>query len=266
VRVYVVGSGSSGNCLLVEAEGERLLVDAGIGPTRAIERLRTLGTDLVTSRAPLGLFVSHDHGDHAAHASPLARATRAPLFAHAGITIDRARRKLDVRGYTPGRPVSLGPFVVETVPVPHDAPHVAIRVSAGGRRVGIATDVGHVTPALRGLLLGCDLVFLEANYCPMLLETGPYPLGLRRRVGGPLGHLGNDQAAILARDLEDTRVARLVLCHVSRSNNTPERAREVVGERLRRLPVEVLPHGAPRRYDVERTGRLAGAEQLGFGF
>jgi phosphoribosyl 1,2-cyclic phosphodiesterase len=266
VRVFVLGSGSSGNCLVVEAEGERVLIDAGMGPTRAVERMRALGADLVTSRAPLGLFVSHEHGDHAAHALPLARALRTPLFAHAGVTMDRTRRKLDVRAYVPGRPMPLGPFLVETVTVPHDAPHVALRVSAGGRRVAIATDVGHATPGLRALLASSDLVFLESNYCPRLLETGPYPLRLKRRVGGPLGHLANEQAAELALSLQDTRVSRLVLCHVSRTNNTPERAREVVASRLRRLPVESLPHGEPRRYDVEASGRLAGAEQLGLAF
>jgi phosphoribosyl 1,2-cyclic phosphodiesterase len=152
--------------------------------------------------------------------------------------------------------------VVETLPIPHDAPHVAIRVAAGGRRFGLATDLGHAPRDLRAFLAGCDLVFLEANYCPRLLETGPYPLNLRRRVGGPLGHLGNEQAADVARALEDTRVSQLVLVHLSRSNNEPRRALEVVSSRLRRLPVEALPHGEPRRYDVEPGAWSAAAEQL----
>jgi phosphoribosyl 1,2-cyclic phosphodiesterase len=262
VRVFVLGSGSTGNCLVVEAEGERLVVEAGMGPMRAVERMRSLGADLVTARAPLGLFVTHDHGDHASHALPIARALRAPLHAHEGIAAPRARSRLEVRSYVPGRPVPLGPFVVETQPIPHDAPHVAIRVAAGGRRFGLATDLGHAPRDVRAFLAGCDLVFLEANYCPRLLEAGPYPLSLRRRVGGPLGHLGNEQAADVARSLEDTRVSRLVLVHLSRSNNEPRRALDVVSSKLRRLPVEALPHGEPRLYDVETGAWSAAAEQL----
>jgi phosphoribosyl 1,2-cyclic phosphodiesterase len=265
LRIFVLGSGSSGNCLVVEDERERILIDAGIGPTRAVERMRVLGSDLVTPRAPLGLFVTHDHGDHAAHALSLARALRAPLYAHAGASLERARRRLDVRSYTPGSPVRVGPFVVEALALPHDAPHVAFRVSTAGRRFGIATDLGHATRELRAFLGGCDLVLLEANYCPELLESGPYPLRLKRRVGGPLGHLANDQAAELARSLEDTRVARLALVHISRANNSPERALAVVTGRVRRLPVEALPHGEPRRFDVMSAGS-ARAEQLVFGF
>jgi phosphoribosyl 1,2-cyclic phosphodiesterase len=178
----------------------------------------------------------------------------------------RVRKRLDVRPYAPGRPVPLGPFLVEALPVPHDAPHVALRVAAGARRVGIVPDVGHATRELRAFLSGCDLVFLESNYCPQLLETGPYPLRLKRRVGGPLGHLANDQAAELARSLEGTRVARLVLVHLSRTNNTPERALDAVASRLRALPVEALPHAEPRRFDVTAGHWSAAAEQLGLAF
>jgi phosphoribosyl 1,2-cyclic phosphodiesterase len=265
VRIFVLGSGSSGNCLVIDAEGERLLVDAGIGPVRATERMRALGADLVTSRAPLGLFVTHDHGDHAAHALPLGRALRVPVFAHPGIPLE-SRKRVEVRRYVPGRPVHLGPFEVDALPIPHDAPHVAFRVSAGGLRFGIATDVGHATRELRALFEGCDLVMLEANYCPAMLEAGPYPPRLKRRVAGPLGHLANEQAADLAAALEDTRVSRLVLAHLSRTNNSPERALAAVERRLRRLPVEALLHGEPRALDVTGSGRMRHAEQLGFRF
>jgi phosphoribosyl 1,2-cyclic phosphodiesterase len=264
VRISVLGSGSSGNCLVVEADGERLVLDAGMGPNRAATCMRALGSELVTQRAPLGVIVTHDHGDHAAHAVPLSRALRAPLFAHDSALLERARSRVPVRSYLPGRPLALGPFVVEALPVPHDAPHVALRVSAGGYRFAIATDVGHVRHGLRAFLADCDLVFLESNYCPQLLEIGPYPPKLKRRVGGPLGHLANQQTAELAAGLEDTRVARLVLVHLSRANNTRERALDTVRSRVRRLPVEALDHGGSGRFALE--GRRRRAEQLAFAF
>lgn len=266
MQVFVLGSGSSGNCLVIEAEGERLLVDAGMGPNRAAKRMRGLGADLVTSRPPLGIVVTHEHGDHAAQALPLARALRAPIVAHGGIALERARPPVVVRPYAPGRPLPLGPFVVEAFVVPHDAPQVALRISAGGCRFAIATDLGDAPRGLGAFLRCCDLVFLESNYCPSLLESGPYPPRLKRRVGGPLGHLANEQTAQLAASLEDSRVSRLVLVHLSRTNNTPERAREVVASRVKRLAVDVLPNGEPRRFDVHRSPRDATGEQLAFGF
>lgn len=266
LRVYVLGSGSSGNALVLEAEGERILVDAGLGPTRAVERMRALGADLVTSRPPLGVFVTHDHGDHAAHALPIARALRAPIYAHDRASLERARSRVEVRGFTPGRPVPLGPFVVEAIALPHDAPNVALRITAHRSRFAIATDLGHVPRDVRRMLATCDLVMLESNYCPELLETGPYPLRLKQRVGGALGHLANDQTAEVARALEDTRVGKLVLVHLSRANNLPERALEVVSSAVRRLPVEALPHAEPRVLDVIPGGGVHAAEQLALGF
>jgi phosphoribosyl 1,2-cyclic phosphodiesterase len=260
VRVFVLGSGSSGNCVVVEADGERMVVDAGIGPTRAAERMRLVGSDFIAARSPLGVVITHHHGDHAAHAVPLGRALRAPIFVHSGIPLGRVSPKVEVQRYAPGRAMVLGPFIVEALPVPHDAPHVAVRVSAGNRRVAIATDVGHVTKELRAFLSACDLVLLESNYCPSMLATGPYPPRLRARVAGPLGHLANEQAAQLARQLEDTRVARVALIHLSRANNSPERALEVVVSAVRRLPVEAIPHGLPRAFDVRSHG--AAYEQL----
>ena len=134
---------------MVEAEGERLIVDAGLNPTRATERMRLLGADLVTSRAPLGLFVSHDHADHSAHALGLARALKTPVFAHDGARLEPVRRRMAVRQYVPGRPLTLGPFLVESLAIPHDAPQVALTVSAGRLRCAIVSDVGHVTRELR---------------------------------------------------------------------------------------------------------------------
>jgi phosphoribosyl 1,2-cyclic phosphodiesterase len=174
-------------------------------------------------------------------------------------------RPTEVRPYTPGRPFAVGPFFVEALPVPHDAPHVAVRVTVGAHRFALATDLGRVTRDLRAFLAACDLVLLESNYCPALLESGPYPPHLKRRVAGPLGHLANAQAAELAASLEDTRVSHVVLVHLSQANNTPERAMDSVSSRLRRLSVEVLPHGVPRSLDVRRKPG-ARAEQLAFGF
>jgi phosphoribosyl 1,2-cyclic phosphodiesterase len=254
VRVFVLGTGSSGNGLVVEAAGERVLVDAGIGPTRATERMRELGAQFVVSKPPLGIFVTHDHGDHSAHAGPLARALRAPLYAHDDALFRRVGRRVDCRIFTPGRPVVVGPFIVDALTVPHDTPQVALRVSAGAVRVAIAMDLGRPTFELRPFLADCELVLLEANYCPEMLRQGPYPERLKSRVQGPFGHLANEQAGALAASLQDTRVSRLVLVHLSRTNNTPERALEVVAARAPRLHVEVLSHGAPAQFNVTSFG------------
>jgi phosphoribosyl 1,2-cyclic phosphodiesterase len=256
VRVFVLGSGSTGNALLLESAGARILLDAGIGPKVASRKMRDLGADLFP-RGVDAVVVTHQHGDHFSQAEPLARALRVPLYMHAGISANRVRARWDVRTYDVGVPFRAGGFEVTSLAIPHDAPQVALAVtSPDGTRFGLATDLGRVPDSLIPFLGACDAALVEANYCPDMLAVGPYPEHLRRRIRGGLGHLANEQTADLAASLVGSRLGKLYLGHISRSNNSPERAIAVVVPRCRGLDVEAVPHGASRVLDVARTGRL----------
>lgn len=254
VRVYVLGSGSSGNSALVESEGERLFIDAGIGPKRSVEILRSLGVDLFPKGA-LGIVITHDHDDHVAKLEPMVRALRAPAFLHDGVAAPRVRSRFEVRRFDPSGSFHVGRFVVRTLPLPHDALQVAVRVEAGGTALAWVTDLGHVPPALPGFLEGCHTVFLEANYDLELLMSGPYPPRLRDRVAGPFGHLDNRDTAKLVAVLPRLGVERVVLGHLSAVNNSPERARQAVLARSPKLEVRVVDHGVPVAFDVPRPVR-----------
>lgn len=273
----MLGSGSSGNALLVESRGTRVLLEAGIGPRVAASRLAELGVEIRPGELD-GIVATHEHGDHFAHATKLATAFDAPLFVHAKIRVPspcgakgteqggcserapgaaaskrRPHAALTLRGYDVGRSFRIGELRVTTVEVPHDAPQVAVRIDDGAHAFGLATDVGRVTPGLVGLLSDCDAALVEANHCPEMLWAGPYPESVKRRVTGGIGHLSNQQTAELAARLVGSRLARMWLGHLSRTNNTPERALEVVSHRARRIDVEVLPPASPVAFSVRST-------------
>jgi phosphoribosyl 1,2-cyclic phosphodiesterase len=142
--------------------------------------------------------------------------------------------------------------------------------SQEGARFGVATDLGYVPPALAPFLGACDAALVEANYCPAMLSVGPYPEHLRRRIRGGLGHLANEQVADLAAELGSSRLARLYLGHISRSNNSPERALAVVTPHCKGFEVEAVPHGSSRVIDVVRCDswdrRRRMGEQLALAF
>lgn len=253
MRVWLLSSGSSGNLAIVEAEGHRLMIDAGVGLRSAVTRMKALGADLFP-KSVSGVVITHHHGDHMGQVQPLLKALRAPLFLHRGIEADVVRRRVDAREYTPGTTLRVGPFEIDALSIPHDAPQVAVTVSAGGRRFGIVTDLGHVPPGLAAMLAGCDAALVEANYCHHLLPLGPYPPRLRDRVAGDRGHLSNVQTGELAARLVSTRLGKLYLGHISRANNTVERALETVRGRARGLEVDAVPHGVPCLIEV--GGRL----------
>jgi phosphoribosyl 1,2-cyclic phosphodiesterase len=256
VRAFVLGTGSSGNSLLVEADGLRILVDAGLGPQVLERRLAALGVVL----GPRGLDAivpTHHHGDHFGGVEKIARAFGCTVYLHPGIDAPRVRARCNVREIRMGQAFRIesacGSLEVRAEHVPHDAPQVAIRVASAGHAIGYATDVGRVTTNLVGLLASCDVALVEANHCTELLAYGPYPTRLRERVGGGLGHLSNAQTAELAGKLVGSRLGQLYLGHLSRSNNTPERALETVAGAARHMRVAVLPHGAVATLDVRRS-------------
>jgi phosphoribosyl 1,2-cyclic phosphodiesterase len=262
MRVYVLGSGSSGNALLVDAHPNgrrtRILVEAGIAPRVVAARLAELGLTLGPGDLD-AIVATHEHGDHYGHAAQLAAAFGAPLYIHAGI---RAPEELAVERYPVGKSLVIGAVTLRAVQVPHDAAQVALRLDDGARALGIATDVGRVTNHLVGLLAECDAAIVEANHCTEMLAFSEYPDVVKRRLRGGLGHLSNDQTADLAARLVGTRLARMWLGHLSRSNNSPARALETVAERARRIAVEVLPDSAPVAVHVHQTR----AHQLGLPF
>ncbi len=259
MRVFVLGTGSSGNALLVESEDTRVLVDAGLGPRALESRLALLGVTLERgSGRPFidALLPTHHHGDHLSGAEKIARSTGCVVYLHDGVRAPRLRARFDVRPYPLGSAFKIGSLAVRAEHVPHDAPQVALRLASQHHAFGVATDVGRVTAGLKALLSSCDSALVEANHCAELLAFGPYPMALRHRVTGGLGHLSNQQTAELASALVGSRLTRLYLGHLSRSNNTPERALETVASAAPRLGVTVLAHGSMRALEVGRASSL----------
>lgn len=230
MRFASLGSGSEGNALVVEAGAAagpvRILIDCGFGLTRARQRLERLG---LSPRDLHAVFVTHEHGDHLGGAVRLVRAAGVPLCITRGTVaagLGVVPEQLPVHFIEADRPIELEGLRVEPVPVPHDAREpVQFVVDDGVHRLGVLTDLGQSTPHLERSLSRLDALVLECNHDPELLRGGPYPWALKRRIAGPWGHLGNDAAAALLANLDQSRLRTVVAAHLSRSNNRPELAR-----------------------------------------
>jgi phosphoribosyl 1,2-cyclic phosphodiesterase len=230
VRFASLASGSRGNALLVEGDGTRLLLDCGL-PLRELEaRLARLGVDPQTLD---GVLVTHEHKDHIRGVGPLARRHRLPVWMTTGTWRHGGCGELPslhlIHPHQTGW--RIGNLAIDVLPIPHDAREpVQYRLSSGGRRLGVLTDAGHVTPHLREALQDCDALLLECNHDPQMLANGPYPPALRRRVGGAYGHLSNPQAAELLSRMDTARLRHLVALHLSEKNNHPRRVEDCLRE------------------------------------
>jgi phosphoribosyl 1,2-cyclic phosphodiesterase len=224
MRFASLGSGSRGNATLVEAGQTRLLVDCGYTLRELEHRLDDLG---LSADALSAILVTHEHADHVRGVGALARRYGVPVWTSSGTARAAALGDLPSLQRFPshGGAFRIGEVEIEPFAVPHDAREPCQFVfAAEGRRLGLLTDAGRITPHIVASLRCVDALVLECNHDPGMLARGPYPPPLRARVGGPLGHLSNAQAADLLQRVDHARLSHLVAGHLSEKNNHPELA------------------------------------------
>jgi phosphoribosyl 1,2-cyclic phosphodiesterase len=191
VRITVLGSGSGGNCTLLESGGTRVLVDVGFGPRSVRRRLREAGLALGKIDAVL---ITHGHRDHVAGLPSLVEQLQIPVFLNEGTREEVASLNGTDRqeSFESGSPFAIGTFEIEAFDVPHDsAQPVGFRFSAEGMKGAFATDLGEITSSIIPFLSSCQWLVLESNHDEELLKIGPYPWELKQRVLGRRGHLSN---------------------------------------------------------------------------
>lgn len=227
MRFASLGSGSRGNATLVSSAGTTVLVDCGFGIREAIRRMQTLAMDPATLA---GILVTHEHIDHVRGVFALARRFGLTVYLTVGTWLSlKPDPSISVVLITPEDTLSIGDFDITPVTVPHDAREpVQYLIQAGEHRLGLLTDLGVVTPHVIKRYHQCDALFIECNHDSRMLDYGPYPPSLKRRVSGRLGHLSNRQAAEFLQTLGTDRLQRLVASHLSEKNNLPELAFEAL--------------------------------------
>lgn len=251
LRFCSLASGSSGNATLVEAHDglhtTRVLVDCGLGQRQLEARLAALGLNFFDLDA---IFITHEHGDHLGCALPLAARYGMALWMSAG-THAGAKKTSHAQLHHPrvkqaraDHPIAIGALQLHPFAVPHDTPEpLQLVCSDGTRKLGILTDLGHFTRAVRDPLEGCHALLLESNHDSQMLAQSAYPASLKRRVAGPQGHLSNDQAAQALAQLQHAQLRHVVAAHLSERNNRPELVQRAFSEVLGCPPSEVLVSG-----------------------
>lgn len=233
MRLWVLGSGSKGNAVLIEDGDTRVLVDAGFPPAELAKRLAIAGIAPGSIRA---CVVTHEHTDHVKGACAAALQWGWALHTTEGTA--RACPALlaaDARTMEPGATITVGGIALRTVPTPHDAASpIAIVATAArsGARAGICYDLGHATDAVRVAMRELDILVLEANHDEGMLRAGPYPPSVVGRIAGRDGHLSNRQAGMLARECVGPNLRHVVLAHLSETCNEPATAQLAVSTAL----------------------------------
>lgn len=234
LNLTVLGSGSRGNASVVSCGATHVLLDCGFSAREVARRMAEAGLDAAAIAA---LLVTHEHSDHVSGVPVFARRHRVPVLASSG-TLRAAGLALEpgceLSAVCPGEPFTLGGLRITAFRASHDAaePLGYVFEAPDGTRLGIVTDTGVTSAELLEALAGCDVLGLEVNHDARMLQTGPYPLFLRRRIASDRGHLSNDAAADALERLAHDRLRQVVGLHISQQNNLPSLAERALRVRL----------------------------------
>jgi phosphoribosyl 1,2-cyclic phosphodiesterase len=231
MRFASLGSGSRGNATLIESGSTLVMVDCGFSCRETERRMARLGCSVAQLSA---ILVTHEHGDHIRGVCALARQYAVPVWLSAGTQLMlRKDAPPESHRFDGQSGIRLGDLGIQPFTVPHDAREPCQFVFTDGyHRFGLLTDTGRITTHIRACLDGCDALMIECNHDPDMLARGPYTASLKARVGGPLGHLSNAQAAGLLESIDCSRLQHVVAAHLSDKNNHPELARAALASSL----------------------------------
>lgn len=247
--VAPLGSGSAGNSYFFESDGTSILVDAGFGPRETMKRLEQINRNIEQLS---GIVLTHEHYDHMRGAQAIARKFGVPIYLSRG-TLDASNIDRDVAKvvtFENNSTFAIGELNVHACRTIHDAadPSCFVIEARDGTRVGLASDLGHVDPAVLQHLQNCDGLLFESNHDLDMLRLGTYPWSLKRRIMSRFGHLSNDDSMSAVQRMIGADLKTLCMIHLSERNNHETIVRDMMARLLAKTGVQ-LELGIARQFE-----------------
>lgn len=234
IKYICFGSGSSGNSCYIGTQRGGVIIDAGVAPDLVSKALRDNG---IPERMVKGILLTHDHSDHVRFAYKYLRAFPGTALFCTNRVLTGILRRHNVskrikdyhRAIFKEIPFRVLDFEITAFDTPHDGTdNMGFNLNFEDRNFVLATDLGAVTERARHYMSSADYLVIEANYDDRMLEFGPYPQYLKARIRTERGHMDNLHTANFLKEIAGGRLRYVFLCHLSKDNNTPEKAIETV--------------------------------------
>ena len=266
--VTILASSSGGNCALLTTPKRKFLVDAGLSARQIALRLESIGVTLTDLD---GIFLTHEHFDHVAGLPVILKKIGVPVYCNSQTGNVLRSSMPDFRNwhyFQTGAEFTVDDLTVQTFHIPHDAVDpVGYAFHCNDGCIGFLTDLGYATALSIERVRDAHTLVLESNHCEkMLQECTKRPWSLKQRILSRHGHLSNNAAAGLMHHLLERNLRQLILGHLSRDCNTPEKALSTMSEKLGALgvanvavhcasAVEISPRFSAQTSVPDRQGR-----------
>ena len=230
-------SGSSGNSIHIKHGKTELLIDAGVSCRSICNALSKIGSSVENISCVL---VTHEHSDHITGLEMMCKKYHTPVYVNTAsaksITSGGRNPYLSscIKILDPGTELYLNELHILPFRTPHDAcGSVGYRINCDDDSFSYATDMGYVTREIARFIFGSKTVIFESNHDVEMLKSGVYPEHLKARILSDRGHLSNDACSKFIPHLAENGAERIILAHLSKDNNTPQKAFEASQEALK---------------------------------
>jgi phosphoribosyl 1,2-cyclic phosphodiesterase len=241
IRLCVLGSGSTGNAVLISSDTTNVLVDAGLSSREILRRLAAVGVDHEKLDAVL---ITHEHSDHAGGLRILLGSVKCPVYISQeteesyywtrktnGNGESEGLKRRDVLKHRTvkiesGEGFCIGDIDFDPFSIPHDAAdNFGFIARHDGVRIATLMDFGHITKTIKENLKGCDAIVIESNHSRDMLRACPvYSWPLKQRISSRTGHLSNEDLCEWLTNDFDGSARHIVLSHLSQRANEPHLA------------------------------------------
>jgi phosphoribosyl 1,2-cyclic phosphodiesterase len=227
MKVDILASGSSGNCIAVRSAQTTILVDIGIAKTKIEKKLIEVG---IRPDSIEVILITHAHSDHV-KGLPLANKYKIPVYAAEGEwkSIQGVDDELK-RSFKASHEILSHAFFIQTFKTHHDAYESVGYVISDfeGFKCSICLDTGHVDEDMLSAMEYSNIYIIEANHEPNMVEVSDYPPSVKARIVSHIGHLSNEQTAEALSKLVNGVGEEIYLTHLSSKNNLPALAEMTV--------------------------------------
>ena len=227
-------SGSSGNSHFVYTENTKILIDVGMSNKYITSAITDIGEDASKVDA---VFITHEHSDHIQGLRVFMKKHKPTLYVSEK-TLSAIEKHVpegaSIVIIEPYMPIQIKDLMVTAFMSNHDAiDPLGYNIQYKDRKISIVTDVGTIDDKVFESLTESDFLVLESNHDVNMLNYGPYPFILKKRILSTIGHLSNDDAAeCIKRLYKIGNLRSVLLAHLSKDNNFPELAYLTVKEKL----------------------------------
>jgi len=233
LAICILASGSRGNAVYISGGSTSILIDAGLSGIEIERRLNSKGLHPEDLDA---ILVSHEHTDHIQGVGVLSRRFNLPVYISSKTekaAVSQLGNIRVIKNFKCGSTFMIKDLSIHPFSISHDAEDPSgFTVNQNGTKIGLATDLGIATSMVKEHLKGCSLLILEANHDEDMLLNGPYPWPVKQRIKSRTGHLSNEASKNLLKEVQHDRLKYVILAHLSKTNNTPQKALSEVGRAI----------------------------------